>query len=82
MRCQPNTFSSSTTIEYQLNYQSEVNLFIFNYRGQLVYTLKEQQQEGKQKLEWDAEDLAAGLYFYRLEIGGKSAIGKLIKIKN
>jgi hypothetical protein len=82
VRCQPNPFSLITTIEYQLDNQSEVNLSIFNYRGQLVYTLKEQQQEGKQKLEWDAEDLAAGLYFYRLEIGGKSAIGKLIKIKN
>jgi hypothetical protein len=76
----PNPFNPSTTIVYYLpdvGYQpAEVEIIIYNLLGQKVRTLvKERKYPGKHQVTWDGKDnegndLASGIYFYRLVISG------------
>jgi parallel beta-helix repeat protein len=76
----PNPFNPSTTIVYYLpdvGYQpAEVEIIIYNLLGQRVRTLlKERKYPGKHQVTWDGKDnegndLASGIYFYRLIISG------------
>jgi predicted outer membrane repeat protein len=63
----PNPFSSFTTIEFELEHAANINLAIFNHVGQQVAVLaNEQQTKGKHQVQWNAEGLPAGVYYYRL----------------
>lgn len=78
----PNPFIEFTTLEYELDYSTTVNLSIYNHLGQLVSVLVDgEQSEGRQEIRWDASGLPAGIYSYRLEVGGqRSAVGgKIVK---
>ena len=84
----PNPFNPSTTISYSLAKSgSQVNLQIFNSRGQLVRNLVDTPQaEGLHRVVWDGKDdqggdLAAGLYFYRLRTEDYSQINRMLLLK-
>jgi hypothetical protein len=78
----PNPFNPNTMINYQLSIASDVDLSIFNVLGQKVTTLvNEYQTAGDYFVEWDADMLAAGIYFYRLRAGNYQEIKKAIFIK-
>ena len=63
----PNPFNPSTTIEYELDISSNVSLKISDTQGKEVRTLvNSRQQSGKHKVEFDAEELPSGIYFYSL----------------
>jgi len=81
IRCYPNPFSTSTTIEYELKQPEKVTLSIYNHLGQLFYQIEENQSQGKQKLIWNAEGYADGIYYYRLQVGDAVANGKMVKVK-
>jgi parallel beta-helix repeat protein len=76
----PNPFNPQTTIRYYLpniGYQpAEVELKIYNILGELVRVLvSERQYPGEHRVMWDGkndrgEDLASGVYFYRLKVSG------------
>lgn len=74
----PNPFSTITTIPYQLNEASHVELSVFNFLGEkLTILVNQHQQPGHYKFDWDAKDdkgnsLPNGLYFYRFEINNHS----------
>ena len=53
----------------------------YNQLGQLVYQHVEDQAQGKQQLQWDAQDQPEGLYYYQLHAGDQVATGKLVKVK-
>jgi len=73
----PNPFNSSTTISYQLPVTSNVELTVYSITGQNITTLvSEQQQAGNHRFEWDAGDLASGVYFYRLVAKDSNSNGK------
>lgn len=76
----PNPFSRSTTIAYFLPESSLVTLSIFNHFGELIHQVRDHQEKGRQKLNWDAEGLPAGVYYLRLENGVRSTTGKLILV--
>jgi hypothetical protein len=69
----PNPFNPTTTIRYQLRVDSEVKLAIYNERGQHLRTLvSHRQPAGHYQVGWDGrdahgEEVASGIYFYRLE---------------
>jgi outer membrane receptor for ferrienterochelin and colicin len=68
----PNPFSLSTSIHYQLAENCEVKLGVYNLLGMQVRGLLDQQQNaGSYQVDFDAEDLAPGVYIYRLEVGTK-----------
>lgn len=71
----PNPFNSVTTITYQLAELSYVTVRIFNLFGQEVSALVNQYQDaGNHEIHWDAGNLPAGVYSYRLETDGPGRI--------
>lgn len=80
LQAYPNPFSSTTTIELQLEKPSEVDLFIRNAMGQIVAHLmnKEQKYGGTHKLQFHAEGLPAGLYFSVLTVGEQQYVKKMV----
>jgi hypothetical protein len=64
----PNPFNPSTTITVELSLPSIVTVKIYNMLGQEVGVLlqNEQLDEGAYEYVFNAENLASGVYFYRL----------------
>ena len=63
----PNPFNPSTTIRYNLPVNSRVTVTIYNTLGEIVATLIDGMQDaGYQTVEWNAANVASGVYFYRL----------------
>jgi hypothetical protein len=80
----PNPFSQGTVIRFDLPEQGEVNLSILDVEGRLVRELVgEVRPPGSHSVVWDGRDLSGaevsgGIYFVRLELGGKVATGKVV----
>jgi len=60
----PNPFNTSTTIEFNLPYNSNVSLELFNIKGQKIEELSINNNQSS--VEWNAYGLAPGIYFHRL----------------
>ncbi len=69
----PNPFNPITTIRYQLSSAAIVHLSVFNILGQKVAVLMNRKQmPGLYRIPFNAASLASGIYFYRLQIDGRS----------
>ena len=83
----PNPFNPSTTIKYNLNDNSYVNVSIYNVAGELVKTLfNGPQNKGKNSLIWNAknnknESVAGGLYIYSVNTENNIYSKKMILLK-
>jgi photosystem II stability/assembly factor-like uncharacterized protein len=78
----PNPFNPSTTISYQLPTQSHVTLKVYNLLGQEAGTLvNEVKQPGTYTVQWDASDVASGVYLYRLTSGAFVETKKCLLLK-
>ena len=81
LKVYPNPFTTSTTLSYTLSEPSTVTISIFNPHGQLIEKIEKEQPKGEQKVQWNAEGLPAGMYYYRINTDARSASGKMIKMK-
>ncbi len=77
----PNPFNPTTSIAFSLPVASEYNLTIYNVSGQTIATFSGTEQAGHVVLEWNADDLASGVYFYRLNAGSFSDTKKMVLLK-
>jgi len=78
----PNPFNPSTKIEFQIPDAASVKLTVYNLAGQEVATLlNEYRSAGQYSIEFNAENLPSGIYFYRLNAGDYSAMKKMILMK-
>jgi flagellar hook assembly protein FlgD len=86
----PNPFARSTTIAYAIPAESDdyqTSLKVYDARGRCVRTLVEAPvSPGKHHASWDGSDekgrqVASGVYFYRLERGGKSVTRRVVLIR-
>jgi hypothetical protein len=84
----PNPFNPSTTIEFSLPKESNVELSVYNIRGQKVKTLvKDEFESGKHSVIWFGKDnnnkkCSSGIYFYQLKVNGKSkSVKKCLLLK-
>jgi hypothetical protein len=77
----PNPFSISTTLEYELKHPSHVSIAIYNQLGERVELIEETQSKGKQQIVWNAEGLAAGVYFCVLKTESGTQTTKMIKLE-
>lgn len=67
----PNPFNGSTQIWYKLEDESIVKLHIYDYTGKQIRPFNEgSMAKGSHFVEFNAEGLPAGIYFYSLEING------------
>jgi hypothetical protein len=78
----PNPFNPETRIEYGLPRAGEVRLTIYNILGQNVAELvNKSQNAGRYTITWRPENIASGLYIYRLEAGDIVKTRKLLFMK-
>jgi len=83
----PNPFNLETVISYQLPSGGHVSLKIYNIQGQLVRTLvSEYHDAGVHTITWDGkndqgQEIASGVYLYRLEAGNYSNTKKMSLLK-
>jgi hypothetical protein len=64
----PNPFNPATTIQFNIPESEEVQLSIFNTKGQKIVTLLNKRlTAGLHKIDWNARDLPSGVYFYSLK---------------
>ncbi|MBI3765914.1 MAG: choice-of-anchor D domain-containing protein [Ignavibacteriales bacterium] len=64
----PNPFNPSTVIQFELPSEALVTLRVYSILGQEVAVLlnREQRDEGLNEVEFNAQELSSGIYFYRI----------------
>ena len=78
----PNPFNNSTTIRYWLPEKSLTTLQIFDILGRKVATpINQVHEQGEYFFQWQPNNIASGIYFYRLISGNYSHLFKMIYIK-
>ncbi len=77
----PNPFCSTTTLSYILEKPSAVTIRIINARGQVINEIIKDQSRGEQQFLWNAGNLPAGIYYYRINTGDQTGSGKMILMK-
>lgn len=83
----PNPFRARTTIRFALHRPERTRIRFFNLAGEEIAALVHSPREaGWQEVEWDGRNvqgqrLASGVYFYRIEAGGRAASGRLVFLR-
>ena len=78
----PNPFKYRTTFNYSLGVDGFIELEIHDQYGNFITKLvSENQTTGNYSVNWEANDIAAGIYFYSLKVNGITWVNKAIKIK-
>ncbi len=78
----PNPFNPSTVIRYEIGEASEVILKIYSALGEDVETLVNREHTaGTYEVQFKANGLSTGIYFYSIQAGNYSAIKKMLLIK-
>jgi|GEM_PF-5603579 len=66
----PNPFNPTTIMSFALPEPGPVHLAVYNISGQLVTVpVNQTLSAGEHEVEWNARDVASGVYFYRLTAG-------------
>ncbi len=78
----PNPFNPSTTISFNIPVASKINLEIYNVLGKQIKTLiNKEMNPGNYKINFNAENLPSGIYFYKLISGPYTETKKMILLK-
>ena len=79
----PNPFNPTTAIRFSLPTAESVTLKVYNVLGREVATLLsgEQMAAGRQTVTFQAQDLASGVYVYRLEAGSFEQTKQMVLLK-
>lgn len=82
----PNPLRANTEIRYRVIDDAPIRLAVFDAGGRAVRTLtRNTQSPGEHTLVWNGDDdsgrpVASGVYYCKLETGGKSATAKIVKL--
>ncbi len=78
----PNPFNPGTTISYSIDSPGMVSLALYNASGAKITTLVDEfQTQGEHRVQFSAENLASGLYLYRIDFEGHAITKKMTIIK-
>lgn len=78
----PNPFNPSTTIRWQSSISGKTTIVIYDLLGSRVKTLLDEYKEaGDYKIDFTANNLSSGVYFYELQVKDKKLSRKLIIAK-
>lgn len=77
-----NPFNPKTKIEFDIPQQAYTKLEIYSIDGKMITQLVNSSLDaGTYNVEWDGNNVASGLYFYRLSAGDFSQTKKLVIVK-
>ncbi|MCK5148422.1 T9SS type A sorting domain-containing protein [bacterium] len=78
----PNPFNPTTSISYAIDKPAKVKVTVYNMLGEKVKTLVDNfQNASAYRVEFDARDMASGVYFCRLTVGDKNVTRKMLYLK-
>ena len=78
----PNPFNPVTNIQFSLKQAGKVNLSIYDVLGKEVLNVVDRQmQAGNHSLTIKAQNLASGVYFYKLSVNDFTAVKKMMLMK-
>jgi hypothetical protein len=78
----PNPFNPSTNIEFDLPQVSNVRIEVYNTTGQQIHTLlNTKMSAGSHKVEFNAQNLSSGVYFYKINAGEFQDVKKMILLR-
>jgi hypothetical protein len=78
----PNPFNSATSIKYSIPQRSNVTLKVYDILGSEIETLvNEEKDQGVYTINFDANELASGLYLYSIKAGSYINTKKMILLK-
>jgi len=78
----PNPFNPSTTIHFSLAKSENVQIEVYNTLGKKVKVLVDgNMKAGEHTVEFNAENLSSGIYFYSIEAGEFQSVKKMIVLK-
>jgi hypothetical protein len=78
----PNPFNAGTTIGFELEESSHVKLTIYDITGARVATLADGEMEaGLYSINWDAGEVASGVYYYSLKANGEESTKKMTLLR-
>jgi hypothetical protein len=78
----PNPFNPTTTIEFSIKHESNIDLSIFNIKGQKIKTIANNDfTKGNHSIVWHGDDefgeqVSSAVYYYKLNVNGKTAAVK------
>lgn len=82
MQNYPNPFNPQTKIIYMIKEFSEVNLRVYDLSGREVAKLvSDKQRPGTYEVAFIADNIASGVYVYKLDAGGLSESRKMVFLK-
>ena len=76
----PNPFNPTTTIQFNLPFETDYQLTIYNILGQVVDEYADH-TEGTIEIIWDASKYASGIYFYKLQTEAYTDTKKMMLLK-
>ncbi len=78
----PNPFNANTQIHYELAHGGQIEVTVYNTKGQTIDVLASGWQEaGAHQLTWNAANQATGSYFYEVCAGAKRVVRKMVLLK-
>jgi len=78
----PNPFNPVTTLEIAIPHQTRVSLKIYNLLGEEIHTVYSGiLNAGNYQYQWDAHQVASGIYFYQLRAGDYVDVKKMMVMK-
>ncbi len=78
----PNPFNPTTTINFSIKTEDNVKLTVYNVLGEKITDLvNKKMKAGRYKIEFNASNLASGVYFYRLRSGKFVSVKKMLLLK-
>lgn len=82
LRCTPNPFNPTTTIDYDLPEPCHVTLTVHDASGRNLATLLDDvRPAGPGMVSWNAAGHASGVYFLRLEAMGETRVAKVVLLR-
>ncbi|MCU0372870.1 MAG: T9SS type A sorting domain-containing protein, partial [Ignavibacteria bacterium] len=78
----PNPFNPETKIKFDIPVSSEVEIIIFDISGRKVSELVNSKlNPGKYEVRWSGENLASGVYFYKIKTNSFTDTKRMILLK-
>ena len=83
----PNPFNPVTTLRFDLDYTSKVNVTVYNILGNEIITLQNGELvAGRHSIQWNANNtygqkVPSGLYLYKVTSDNRILTGKMLLMK-